>query len=73
MTLPVPIEGRLLTYQDLAYLTLPIVPDLISSIALITFGHERRWLPTWTIRLYLRVARISISFSAGLWLVGFSR
>lgn len=65
--------NKLLTYQDLAYLTFPIAPDLISSIALITFGHERRWLPTWTIRLYLSVALTNISFSAGLWLVGFSR
>ena len=39
---PVPMEGRLLTYQDLAYLTFPIEPDFISSIALITLGKERQ-------------------------------
>ena len=71
--LPTPIDARLLVYHDFAYWTLPIVPECTSSIAAFTFGHERRWFPTCTTRLYFDAARINISFSAGLWLVGFSR
>ena len=31
-----------IVFHDLAYLTFPMVPDLISSIALITFGNDLR-------------------------------
>ena len=52
--------------------TLPMPPRRTCAIASWTCGVLRRWVPSWTTRLYFRAASTIRRPSTMLWLAGFS-
>jgi hypothetical protein len=71
-TLPRPMLGRLFVYQPRDIVTSPMTPCLSFSMASISLGYERRWVPCWMMVLYFRWAARRSSPSCGLWQQGFS-
>ena len=55
-SLPIPSGAMLLVKAARATVTLPIAPDCTISASFAYMADDRRWVPTWTTRLYRRAA-----------------
>ena len=66
------MAGRFCKIQARAMPTLPIPPPRTNLVASMTCGMLRRWMPSWTTRLYFLAASTIRRPSTMLWLAGFS-